>query len=125
MYLIVALTALHAMPGVFWAGTTFAMARAGGAGFEKLAGSQVGAALVTLAAGAGLWSQTHGASLGSTEIWLLVGIAAAIAAAALQFWNLRTLRTHRDRPQRTLAVQRAAAGLLALTVLVMVTSRYA
>ena len=41
---LIVLLAFHVVPGVFWAGTTFVLARTGGQGAEQLAYPQIGAA---------------------------------------------------------------------------------
>ena len=49
--LLIVLLIFHAVPGVFWAGTTFVLARNRGQGAEQLAFPQIGAATVTILAG--------------------------------------------------------------------------
>jgi hypothetical protein len=39
---------VHVLPAIFWARSTFVLARAGGAGADRLAFPQLGAALATL-----------------------------------------------------------------------------
>ena len=58
--LLIVLIALHVLPGIFWAGTTFVLARTGGAGVEQLAYPQV-AALQTfrMLAGLALWAPAY------------------------------------------------------------------
>ena len=51
--LILVLIALHILAGVFWAGSTFAIVRSGGAGADTLFGPQMGAATLTVLAGVG------------------------------------------------------------------------
>lgn len=43
---------LHVLSGVFWAGSTFTLARTGGTGAEKLFRPQMGAAVVAVLTGA-------------------------------------------------------------------------
>jgi hypothetical protein len=126
--------ALHVLPAVFWAGTTFVLARAAGAGAERLAFPQMGAAAVTVIAGAALWSLLHRDVFGTMEQMLALGAVCAIAAAGLQWLSLpavRRLRTAASEadaaaPRRRIAItQRAAAGLLAVTIICMSVSRYA
>jgi hypothetical protein len=64
---ILIVQAFHALPAVFWAGTTFVLARTGGADAERLVPAQVGALIVTILAGMGLWRLTHPAGFGLTE----------------------------------------------------------
>lgn len=125
-------TALHVLPAVFWAGTTLAMARAGGDGLERLARPQIGAALVTVTAGGVLWSLLHRGGFGPMEKVLAVGAACAVAAAGLQAWSLPAVRRLRTAGEADAAarrgiavIQRIAAGLLAVTVVCMAVSRYA
>ena len=112
---IIVLFAVHALAGVFWAGSTFVMARAGGEGADRLFRPQMGAATLTLLAGIGLWSILHRGPMGPMETTLAVGAICAIAAAAVQ----GMLR--RSSPALS---QRIAALLLAITVVCMVTARY-
>ncbi|MGY4318547.1 hypothetical protein [Bradyrhizobium sp. JR3.5] len=55
--LIIALS-LHVLSSVFWAGSSFTLARTGGLGGEKLLVPQIGAATVAIVTGATLWA--HG-----------------------------------------------------------------
>ena len=112
--LIIVLFALHALAGVFWAGSTFALARSGGEGAGKLFRPQMGAATLTVLAGVGLWTILHRGAQGPMEATLEVGALCAIAAATVQ-------GVLRKSPARS---QRVAAGLLAITVVCMVTARY-
>jgi hypothetical protein len=43
---------LHVLSGVFWAGTTFALARTGGNQADQLFRPQMGAAMIAVATGA-------------------------------------------------------------------------
>ena len=112
---VIILIALHALSGVFWAGSTFALARSGGAGSDALFRPQMGAAVVAVLTGAGMWHLLHASNFGTGEKVLAAGAIAAIAAAGVQ----GALR--RKQPA---AAQRIAAGLLAITVVCMVVSRY-
>ena len=44
--------AMHVLSGIFWAGSTFALAHIGGAGAEQLARPQLGAAAFAVLTGA-------------------------------------------------------------------------
>jgi hypothetical protein len=105
--------ALHVLSGVFWAGSTFTVARAG-AGAEGLLRPQLGAAITAVVTGAVLWHLVHSGSPGRTEYILLTGAIAALVAAGVQgLW-------------RGLVIgQRVAAGLLSITVISMAAARYA
>jgi hypothetical protein len=112
---IIILIALHVLAGVFWAGSTFTLARNGGAGSDALFRPQMGAAVIVLLTGAGMWHLLHAGSFALGEKVLMAGALAAIAAAGVQ----GALR--RSQPA---TAQRIAAGLLAVTVVCMVVSRY-
>jgi hypothetical protein len=111
--LIIVLFAVHALAGVFWAGSTFVLARTGDAGAARLFRAQMGAALLVLLAGMGLWAILHPA--GPMEHTLGVGALCAVIAAGVQ-GGLR-----KSSPASS---QRIAAGLLAITVVCMVIARY-
>ena len=130
---VMVLLVLHVLPGVFWAGSTFVLARAGGAGAESLAYPQIGSATVSILAGAGLWGVLHRGSFGTFEEVLALGIACAIAAAGLQsarsLPSVRRLASARDAEisglrGRIASAQRIAGALLAVTVVTMVIARY-
>lgn len=113
--LLIVLFAMHALFGVFWAGSTFVMAHNKGEVPEWLARSQRGAAMLTMLVGVGLWGILHRGPPGPLEKTLAVGAVCAIAAAVLQ----GVLR--KSSPALS---QRLAAILLAITVVCMVTARY-
>ena len=122
--------ALHALSGVFWAGTTFALARGRGAGAEQLRRPQLGAALVAILSGAVLGHLTHRGVFGGAERVLAAGAGAAVLAAVIQFLAFRigsapAAPQPGHAPARSATAQRIAAGLLAATVLCMVLARYA
>jgi hypothetical protein len=112
---LIVLMGLHILAGVFWAGSTFAVVRSGGAGVEALFGPQMGAATITVLAGVGLWGILHRGPEGPMEHTLALGALCAIAAAGVQG------ATRRKNPMKG---QRIAAGLLAITVLSMAVARY-
>jgi hypothetical protein len=120
---------LHVLSGVFWAGTTFVLARAGhqaGQFFRP----QMGAATIAVLTGGLLWFLLHGGSPGIMEHILGIGAVCALAAAGVQGASARTLRlaggSDETKPNRRLVVsQRVAAGLLAITVACMAAARYA
>lgn len=131
--LILSVQALHVLPAVFWAGTTFALARSGGAGAETLVRAQIGAMALTILAGAGMWMLTHRGAFGSTERVLAVGIACALLAGAVQVGlalpAARGLKTAAVREAQRLrrkvaAAERIAMLLLVVTVVCMTASRY-
>src|SRR5258707_12215384 len=105
--LLIILIGLHIPAGVFWAGSTFAVVRAGGAGADVLFRPQMGAAVITVLAGMGLWGILHRGGMGPMEHTLALGALCAIVAAGFQG------ATRRKNPIKG---QRIAAGLLAITV---------
>jgi len=131
--LLMVVVALHVLPAVFWAGSTFVLARAGGAGAEGLAYPQLGSAAVTVIMGGVLWNLTHGQSFETPERILAAGAASALVALGLQAAialpavrrlsnaNSADLGNLRNRIALT---QRLAAGLLAITILCMAVARY-
>lgn len=146
---IIVVIALHVMAATFWAGSTFALARLGGASAGRLFRPQMGAAAVAIATGALLWWFLHQGLSGAPEWVLGTGALAALAAAGLQativgpvHGRLDRGQDHEDPPahgpqhepepgQGTAALMaraaighRAAAGLLAVTVLTMAIARF-
>jgi len=131
--LIIVLLAFHVVPGVFWAGTTFVLARANGQGAEQLAYPQLGAATVAMLAGFVLMFLLHGGVFGTFEQVLAVGVICALAAAGVQSARglsaIRRLRaasgSEADGLRAQFAqAQRIASGLLVVTVICMVIARY-
>lgn len=112
---LIVLIALHILGGVFWAGSTFAIVRSGGAGAAALFGPQMGAATITVLAGVGLWGILHHGAHGPMEHTLTLGALCAIAAAGFQG------ATRKKNPMKG---QRVAAGLLAIAVICMAIARY-
>jgi hypothetical protein len=118
---------------VFWAGSSFTLARTGGLGGEKLLGPQIGAATVAIVTGATLWHLVHEGSFARSEQILAAGAAAALAAIAVQIIvggsAIRQLRSGADDASaarsRLAVAQRIAAGLLAITAICMGAARYA
>jgi uncharacterized membrane protein len=131
--LVVALV-LHVLSGVFWAGSTFTLARGGGAGAEKLFRPQMGAAVIAVVTGGVLWHLAHSGSPGKTEYILAAGAVAAIIAAGVQGMGVgraarmlvRADQAELSRLQSRMAVvQRVAAVLLGVAVICMAAARYA
>jgi hypothetical protein len=113
--LLIVLIGLHILAGVFWAGSTFAIVRSGGAGAAALFGPQMGSATITVLAGIGLWGILHKSAHGPMEHTLALGAVCAIAAAGFQG------ATRRKNPIKG---QRIAAVLLLITVVCMAIARY-
>jgi hypothetical protein len=130
--LIVALV-LHVLSGVFWAGSTFVLARTGGDQAGRLFRPQMGAAAVAVVSGATLWFLLHRGTPGIQEHLLAVGAVSALIAAGVQGSSARAVRqaAMATGPDGTVAndrvalSQRIAAALLALTVICMAAARYA
>lgn len=107
--------AFHAITAIFWAGTTFVLARTGGAGSEALMRPQLGAATVAIITGVLLFWMGHSAGFGPMETVLVIGAISALGAAIAQGWMRR---------RNFAAAQRIAAPLLAIAIIAMVTARY-
>jgi len=130
--LIVALV-LHVLSGVFWAGSTFVLARTGGDQAARLFRPQMGAAVVAVASGAVLWFMLHRGTPGIQERLLEIGAVSALIAAAVQGFGARAVRqaaiagapTGLAAGDRIALSQRIAAALLALTIICMAAARYA
>lgn len=124
-YVPIVLVAVHAMSGVFWAGSTGAMANLQGALAEKIFPFQMGSAGAAIIAGILLFAFYRGFS-GSTSDWILItGIAAATVALIVQIALIAPSRGSGEaaHPRMALA-NRIAAGLLSLTVATMVVAKY-
>ena len=123
---------LHIGSGVFWAGSTFALARTGATSADPLFRPQMGAALVAIVSGGYLWHLLHPSGFGTQEQVLALGALSAILAvstqAALCGPALRQIKRADDKggqlQSRVALGQRVAAGLLALTVICMAVARY-
>ena len=123
---------LHILSGVFWAGSTFALARTGAATTDQLFRPQMGAAVVAIITGGVLWHLLHPPGFSPAEQVLALGALAAVLAAGAQGAlcgpALRRLaradgKDARSQTQMALG-QRIAAALLALTVICMAAARY-
>jgi hypothetical protein len=129
---LIVILCLHVLTGVFWAGITFTLVKTAGAGAAQLFRPQMGAATLAVLTGAYLWSQMLQGPLALGERLLGAGALCAILAAAIQgVMRGRAVRRlssasadeAKIRPVIALS-QRVAAGLLGLTVISMVASRY-
>ena len=129
--LIVALS-LHILSSVFWAGTSFTLARTGGAGGEQLFRPQMGAAIIAILTGAYLGHLVHAGAFGTAEKILATGAFTALVAAGVQGAvggrAIRSLRSgtvdEAAARSRIATAQRIAAALLAVTAVCMGASRY-
>lgn len=131
-YVFIVVLGLHVMAGVFWAGTTFTLARDPEIRAERFFGPQMGSATLAVITGALLWYFFHEGVFGTMEMVLALGIAAALAAAgvlgALVGPARRQLAGADEATTAALRVrmargERIAARLLALTVLCMAIAR--
>jgi hypothetical protein len=125
---------LHVLSGVFWAGSTFALARSRGASAGELFGPQMGSATVAVITGGLLWYLLHSPGSGGLQERILgLGALAAVLAAGVQGAlcgsALRQLaaagETNKRSQGRVTLGHQIAAGLLALTVICMASARYA
>jgi hypothetical protein len=121
---------LHVLSGVFWAGTTFVLARTDADHADQLFFPQRGAAAVAVLTGGVLWYLLHRGHFDTNEQILAVGIGCAVIAGGVQFTSGRAaLKKDPDNAQRLqrrlVTGQRIAAGLLAITVACMAAARYA
>ena len=125
---------LHFLSGVFWAGTTFALARTGANQTDQFFRPQMGAAVIVVATGGLLWYLVHPGSFGTTEQILAVGVFCAFVAAGVQGMSggsaLRKLsivdESEASRLRHRVATgQRVAAAFLMITVTCMAVARYA
>jgi uncharacterized membrane protein len=124
---------LHILSAVFWAGTSFALARTGGIGGEQLFRPQMGAAVIAVLSGGYLGHLVHAGSFGAAEQVLAIGALCALVAAGVQGTiggrAIRSLRNGKadeaDARSRIATAQRIAAALLAVTAVCMGAARYA
>ena len=132
LYSLIATLTIHVLAGVFWAGSTSAMANLGDASAARLFPFQMGSAAVTLATGAAMWWFQLGSSFSLHEKILLVGLVAAVLAATVQILFVgRSRRALAASPESEAAIvgtmttgNRAAAGLLMITVASMMIARF-
>src|SRR5262245_48736048 len=75
---------LHVVSGVFWAGSTFALARFSADQGREFLRPQLGAAAVAIVTGALLWYLLHRGGEGTSEHVLATGAIFALIAAVIQ-----------------------------------------
>jgi hypothetical protein len=129
---IIAVLVIHVLVSVFWAGSTFALARLAGLGSERLILPQLGAATFAFLTGGYISHHLHASSFAFAEQVLLLGVACALIAATVQAGigipALRGFRNGRldvDRVRDRIGkAQRVSAALLAVTVVTMIVTRY-
>jgi hypothetical protein len=126
--ILVFTVALHVLSGIFWAGSTFVLARIAGAGAQQLARPQMGAAALAVLTGGILWTLVHGRSFGLQEQLLALGALCAIVAAGVQGASAARMRlAHASSAPAAgslILPHRVAAALLAVTVICMASARY-
>ena len=132
-YLLMVILTVHVLAGVFWAGSTSAMANLGSPEAVKLFPFQMGSAGLTVIAGLLLWYFQLGAQFYTHEQIMLAGIAAAIVAGAIQGNIIGRARRSLEgaSPEARTAIigrvtkaNRIAAGLLVITVACMMIARF-
>ncbi len=130
--LMMVLIVLHVVPGVFWAGSTFALARDPMMGDRSLGMAQAGAAGLVIVVGIILMAIRYDVAPGAEEWDLGIGALCALAAVGVQHgvaWPARrrlaqgSTNEAADR-RRAMIGQRIAALLLVITVVAMVIWRY-
>jgi hypothetical protein len=130
---LIPIEALHVLAGVFWAGTTFALARTGVERAEQLLRPQLGAAAVAVVTGASLWflfdrgdtsMQAHTLALGAMFAVLAIAVQAVTAASGARKLSTSGELDALQVRNRATTGQRIAAPLLAVTVVCMAVARY-
>jgi hypothetical protein len=137
MQAIVIIALVLHVSGVFWAGSTFALARMGGNQAREFLRPQLGAAATAIVTGALLWYLLHRGSEGTSERVLATGAIFALIAAGIQAGTGLTGRQIVSQAlagvgeldatpgqNRILIGQRIAAGCLLVTVICMAAARY-
>jgi len=131
--LIVALV-LHVLSGVFWAGTTFALARTAGNQADLFFRAQMSAAAIAVVTGGVLWFYLHHGPLGTPGYLLAIGALCAFLALGVQGMMVASALQKLPAPaesegsrlrHRVATGQRIAAALLMITVTCMAAARYA
>jgi hypothetical protein len=123
---------VHALAAVYWAGSTFVLARDPQLSAIDLFRPQMGAAVIAVLTGAYLWHLLHEGGFGSVERVLAVGALCAIAAAGAQGALVGGARRRLAKGEindseavRRIALgERIAAVLLAAALICMVSARY-
>ena len=123
--------ALHLLASVFWAGSTFTLARTAAASADRLFWPQIVAAAGAIVTGGYPWYLLH-SSFGTQEQVLALGALCAILAVGAQVAlcgpALQQLKPAEHKggqlQARVTLGQRTAASLLALTVICMAVARY-
>jgi len=129
-HLLLLAVSIHVLSAVFWAGSTFTIARTGAPAIAKIFRPQVGSATVAIASGGYLWHALHAPGIDSADYVLGAGAACGILAFITQVLFtapslIRDGGQDRAEPRhRVLVAQRCAAALLAVTVICMAAARF-
>lgn len=118
---------LHVLAGVFWAGSSFTLARTGAqpAVYQRLWRPQIGSAVIAFLTGGYLGHTFHQGAMSAVELSLYFAIFTAILALVLQVGATVSARRAQGGTAFFGFAQRAAAVLLVLTVIGMGGARYA
>ena len=122
--LLIITIAVHVLSSVFWAGSTFVLARNGGQGAGALFRPQTGAASMSILSGLLMGYLLHQGSFELAEKVLATGAAAALIAFLIQIIIVRPALRSADTGQRLASAYRACAMLLAITVICMAVARF-
>ncbi|MFS8049649.1 hypothetical protein [Rhizobium sp. BR 314] len=122
--LLIITIAVHVLSSIFWAGSTFVLARNGGQGGAALFRPQIGAASVSVLSGVLLWYLLHQGSFQRTEMILATGAAAAILALLVQVIMIRAAMRSEEASPRAASGYRMSAALLVVTIICMAVARY-
>jgi len=123
---------LHVLAGVFWAGSTMALAAIPNAS-RRFFAAQMAAALLVVCAGTYLWHTLHEGAWGAAERMLAAGAVSAVVAMLLQgvFIGTAIGKAARSDGQQALLgarirnTHRVAAALLAIAATAMAAARFA
>jgi uncharacterized membrane protein len=123
---------LHALAAVYWAGSTFVLARDPQLSALTLFRPQMGAAVVVVLTGAYLWHLLHEGGFGPVEQVLAVGALCAVVAAGVQGALVGGARRRlaageiadAEAIRRIAMGERIAAAVLAVALSCMVSARY-
>ncbi len=122
--LLIITIAVHVLSSIFWAGSTFVLARNGGQGRAALFRPQIGAASVSVLSGVLLWNLLHQGSFQRTEMILATGAAAAILALLVQIIMIRGAMRSEEASPRSASGYRVSGALLVVTIICMAVARY-
>ncbi|TPI33916.1 hypothetical protein FJW08_04110 [Mesorhizobium sp. B3-2-1] len=131
-YVYIVVIGLHVMAGVFWAGTTIAVARDPDIRAERFFRPQMGAAVLAFLTGLLLWYFFHEGAFGPMEKVLALGILTALIAAGVQGALVGSASrqladadaaTPTELRAKMTRGERIAGGLLVITVLCMATAK--